>query len=414
LNTELFIAKKIYKGEKERKSFSRPISSIVIVSIALSLAVMIISVFVVTGFKKQITKRIVGFGSHIQLVKFDSNNTFETQPIDKNQELYSVLKEDKNIKHIQVFATKPGIIKTDTQFEGVVLKGIGSDFDWSFFKQNLVEGEIFNVNDTVTTNKVIISKAISQLLKLKTGDSFIMYFAQNPPRARKFVISGIFETSLVEFDKTFVLADIGHIQKLNGWYNNQISGFEITLNNFEKINEVSENIIDLLGYDYSKPDKMLKVVPITEKYVNIFDWLNLQDLNVWVILILMTIVSAINMISGLLILILDRINMIGILKAIGASNKFISKIFIYQAGIIVSKGLLWGNIFGILICLLQYYFGIIKLNPESYFLDKMPVNFDLILLILINVGFFILIMAALLIPSNLSSRIEPAKTIKYS
>lgn len=388
--------------------------TISVIGVALSLAVMIISIAVVTGFKNEITQKIVGFGSHIQILNFDSNESYETQPISKDQEFLDRLQSEPYIANLQVFATKAGIIKTKTEIQGVVLKGIGSDFDWTFFNNYIIEGSNFQVHDSSRTEKVLISKYIANLLKLNVGDNFIMYFVQDPPRMRRFEVAGIYETSLEEFDRTFVIADIRHIQRLNDWSANQISGFEITVNDFKDLEELTYRIMNIVGYGFEEDGSRLKVINIIEKYPQIFDWLNLQDMNVLIILVLMLIVAGINMVSGLLILILDRTNMIGILKALGTINLSIRRIFLYQAGYLILKGLLWGNLIGIVICLIQKHFEILKLDQTSYYLTAVPINLNIIHLLALNVSTCIIILLIIVIPSHVISRISPAKAIRFN
>lgn len=413
MNTELFIAKRLISGEKSSTRISRPIVFIAIIGISLGLAVMIIATAIVTGFKNEIRNKVIGFGSHIQILNYDTNTSYETAPVNKNQEFYPQMVNLPGIKHIQVFGTKAGIIKTKTDIQGVVLKGVGSDFDWTFFKRNLTDGVAFRVTDTIKTNKVLISKYIAQLLKLKVGDSFSMYFVQEPPRIRKFTVSGLYETSLEEFDKIYVIADIGHIQKLNNWSDNEVSGFEILLDNFEDLEEMTWVVQQEVGFGFEEDGSRLKIRNIIQKYPQIFDWLNLQDMNVWIILILMLIVAGFNMVSGLMILILERTNMIGILKAVGTQNWSIRKVFLYQSAYLVAKGLFYGNIIGIGLCLLQHYFGIIKLDKSSYYLSTVPVNFNLLYILGLNLGTLLLTVLMLIIPSYLISRISPVKAIRF-
>jgi lipoprotein-releasing system permease protein len=375
---------------------------------------MIISVSIVTGFKKEITNKIVGFGSHIQILNFDSNESYETQPISKDQQFLSKLKSEPYVVNIQEFATKAGIIKSGTDIQGVVLKGIGSDFDWTFFRNYIIRGSTFTVTDSVRTNKVLISKYIANLLKLEVGDEFIMYFIQDPPRMRRFEVSGIYETSLEEFDRTFVLADIKHIQRLNDWNDNQISGFEITVSDFRHLAELTYDVMNTVGYGFEADGSKLKVININDKYPQIFDWLNLQDMNVIIILLLMLVVAGVNMVAGLLILILDRTNMIGILKALGAVNFSIRKIFLYQSGFLIIKGLFWGNLVGLGICLIQKYFQVMKLDQTSYYLTSVPVNLNLSHLLGLNLITCIVILLILIIPSVVISRISPVKAIKFN
>jgi len=415
MNFPRFIAQRLIKGRREGTSFSRPINVIAITGISLGLAVMIIAVATLTGFKKQITNKVVGFGSHIQLLNFDSNISFETTPVTLNDEFVSKVKNTEGVKHIQGFATKAGIIKTEDNIQGVVLKGIGSDFDWSYFKSCIVDGSVFEVSDTAASasTKVIISSKVASMLRLKTGDSFAMHFIQDPPRMRKFTISGIYETSLEEFDKIFVFCDIRNIRRLNGWEDNQVSGLEVFIDDFDKIDLMTYALSDAVGYRLDENQVRVKVVNVVEKYPQIFDWLNFQDLNVIVIITLMLLVAGFNMISGLLILILEKTNMIGVLKALGSEDKTIRRVFLYQAAYLIAKGLFWGNVIGIGLATIQLKTGLISLNPSTYYLKTVPINLDALHVLLLNAGTMAIILLMLLIPSQLVSRIMPVKAIKF-
>ncbi|MFO7371191.1 MAG: FtsX-like permease family protein [Bacteroidales bacterium] len=413
VRTGLFIATRLTFADGERASFSGPVIRISVIGIALSLAVMIIAVATVTGFKSEIRKKIIGFGSHIQIINYDANNSYETSPISRNQPFLPLLDALPGIRHVQVFATKPGIIKTRAGIQGAIAKGVGSDFDWSFFSGNMVEGKTFDVTDSSKTDQVVISKYFANLLKLKPGDRFAMYFIDDRPRGRSFTVSGIYRTSLIEFDKSFLLVDIGHLQSLNNWDSTRISGFEILINDYSRLDEVTSEVFSLAGIQFQDDGSKLRVINVRERYPQIFDWLGLIDKNVWVLLGLMLIVSAFNMISGLLIIILDRTTMIGILKALGMNNRGIRSIFLYQSVYLMAKGLFWGNLAGIGICLLQHYFKLITLNPESYFLEYVPVNFNLWHLLLLNAGTLIITLTVLILPSMVISRIDPSKTIRF-
>ncbi len=413
MNFPYFIAGRLIKGRREDTSFSRPINVIAIIAIAMGLAVMILAVEILTGFKQQIRDKVVGFGSNIQIVNFDSNISFETAPISDKQDFVPKIKALPGIKHVEVFATKAGIIQTEKAIQGVVLKGVGSDFDWKYFSSNMVAGTVFKVNDSVRTNKVIISKKIADMLMLKTGDAFLMHFIQDPPRVRKFVISGIYETSLEEFDKIYVFCDIGQIQRLNGWRPDQVSGLEIYIDDFDKLDQMTSEVRDIIGYKMTGDTPEFKVVNIRSRYPQIFDWLNFQDMNVIIIIILMLVVAGFNMISGLLILILEKTNMIGVLKALGSDDRTIRRVFLYQAAYLIGKGLLWGNLAGIGLALLQLKTGLITLDPSSYYIKTVPVNLDPVHIILLNAGTMAVIIIMLLVPSQLISRITPVKAIRY-
>jgi lipoprotein-releasing system permease protein len=413
MNLPYFIAERLIKGRREETSFSRPINVIAIIGIAMGLAVMILAVSILTGFKKEIREKVVGFGSHLQIMNYDSNISFETSPISEKQEFIPKIKLIPGIKHVQVFATKAGIIKTDEEIQGVVLKGIGSDYDWSYFSSNMVDGSVFTVTDTGRSDQVIISKKISDMLRLKTGDSFAMHFVQDPPRSRKFTVSGIYDTSLEEFDKIYVFCDIGHIKRLNGWEDDQVSGFEIFIDDFDQLDQMTVAVRDAIGYRITEEADKFKVTNIRTRFPQIFDWLNFQDINVIIIIFLMLVVAGFNMISGLLILILEKTNMIGILKALGSEDLIIRRVFLFQAAYLIGKGLLWGNLIGIGLAFIQLKTGVITLDPSSYYIKTVPVNLELAHILLLNAGTMAAIIIMLLVPSQLISRITPVKAIKY-
>lgn len=374
---------------------------------------MIVSLAVVTGFKKEIRNKVIGFGSHIQILNFDANYSYESMPINAYQDFLPELMELPGVTHIQKFATKPGIIKAGVENQGVIAKGIGPDFDWAFFRKNLVDGEIFQISDSVTSNKVLISKKLASMLRLSVGDEFPMFFFDEKPRPRRFHVAGLFETSLEEFDKQFILTDIKHIQRLYGWEPNQISGFEIMIKDYSTIDQTTEMVRDIAGFRFMDDGSRLKIISIKEKYPQIFQWLNLLDMNVVVILLLMIIVAIVNMISGLIILILDRTNSIGLLKAIGSNNQMVKKVFLYQSLFLIIKGLLIGNLIAIIICLLQDKFQILKLNQSSYFIDYVPINMGFGIFFLTNLGSLLFIFLAMYLPALIILRIDPVKTLRY-
>ena len=395
-------------------SFSRPIIAVAIGGIAIGFAVIILSIAFVTGFKNEITNKVVGFGSHLQIVNFDNNTSYETYPISKSQTWLSELKQIEGVESVNMFITKAGIAKTDEDLQGVIFKGIDNDFDWKFFKQYLTEGDTLLISDSSRNNGVVVSASIANALKLNVGDSFSAYFIQEPPRMRKFTIIGIYETKLEDLDKIFVLCDIKHLRKLNDWKDDEITGFEVKIQDFSKIMDMEIKVSRLVGNYLSADGGMIKVKSIVEDYPGIFDWLSLLDINVWVILILMLSVAGFNMISGLLVIILERVNMIGILKSIGASNVKVAKVFIYVAGFLISRGMLIGNIIGIGLCLLQKYFGIITLDADSYYVSVVPINLDLIHLLLLNIGSLVITLIMMILPSMLVSKISPAETIRFN
>ena len=413
MNLPYFIAQRLIKGRRQGTSFSRPVNVIAVIGIAMGLAVMILAVSILTGFKKQIREKVVGFGGNIQILNFDSNISLETKPISDTEAFVPKIRKIPGIGHMEIFATKAGIIKTNEEIQGVVLKGIGSDFDWNYFKSNLVEGNLFTVTDTGRTNQVIISKKISDMLKLRLGDSFAMYFVQDPPRSRKFTICGIYETSLEEFDKMYVFCDIGQIQRLNGWSSDQVSGFEVFIDDFDRLDEMTDEVRDVIGYRLAENETRFKVTNIKTKYPQIFDWLNFQDMNVVIIITLMLLVAGFNMISGILILILEKTNMIGVLKALGTENNTIRRVFLYQAAYLIGKGLFWGNIVGLGLAFIQLKTGIITLDPTSYYIKTVPVNLLASHVIMLNAGTMAAIILMLLVPSQLITRITPVRAIRY-
>ena len=413
MNLELYIAKKITYKNKSDKQISRPIISIATLGIALGLSVMILAIAIVTGFKAGITEKLTGFGSHIQISNYDNNNSFETYAIDQNLIPIERLSQIEGIKHIQTYATKPGIIKTKEEIQGVVLNGASLNHDWSFFKDKLVEGDIINMIPSKKSNQVLISEKLAKLLHLNVGEKLIMYFVQQPIRQRAFTISGIYNSGMDEFDKLFVICDLRHIQKLNNWEDNQISGIEITIDDFKKLDETKELIRNNITGIFSDDGSTFKVRTIKQKYPQIFNWLEMLDVNVWIILGLMILVAGFNMVSGLLIIILEKTNMIGILKALGTDNWSVRKIFLYQSSMIIGKGMLLGNLIGIGICLIQYHFQLISLDPVNYYLDTVPINLNWFHLLLLNIGTLISTVSMLLIPSYWITRITPSKAIKF-
>lgn len=417
MNYEYFIAKRLSFSSENKKNLSNSIIKIAILAISLSVAVMIISVAIITGFQKEIREKVIGFGSHIVIMNHDTNTSYETVPISKKQDFYPFIQNVKGIKHIQCFGIKAGIIKTKTDIQGVVLKGVTNDFDWNFFEKNLIEGEIPDLDDTTKYSDVLISKYQSNLLNLQIGDKLYMYFIQEPPRLRIFKISGIYDTGLEDHDMLFVIGNLAEIQKLNDWDssdNELISGFEIIIDDYKELDKMTEVVYNEVGIKLNSDGSKLKVQNIKQKNPQIFDWLALTNTNVWVILILMIIVSTINMISGLLIIILERTNLIGILKALGSNNLSIRKIFLYNSAYIIGKGLIWGNLIGILICAVQFYFEIIPLDPTSYYVDTVPINLRFFHLILLNAGTILLTLSTLIFPSMLITKIEPVKAIKFN
>ena len=405
MNTSLFIAKRLYNAKENNNSYTRPIIRIAILAVALSVSIMLLSVFILSGFKAEISDKVFGFGGHIVISKFSYNQSYENDPINYSKEIVSKIESIDDVENIQKFTTKAGIIKKEEEILGVIIKGVGQDYNWKFFEKNLVFGEL-PIYDSVTSNKVLISENISKKMKLEIGDDLVMYFVQKPTRVRKFIISGIYKTGLTEFDEITVLADIRHIQKLNNWNNNQIGGYEVLLSNIDNLQYNSDLIDETIDFD-------LKAISIKDKYPQIFDWLRLQDFNVLIILILMLIVGGVNMITSLLIIILEKSRLIGVLKAIGATNWDIRKVFIYNSLYIISSGLLFGNMIALSFSIAQKFFNLIKLDENIYFMSYVPIKIEFVSLLLINFGTIIICYLILVIPSIVISKISPAKSIKF-
>ncbi|MCX6266500.1 MAG: FtsX-like permease family protein [Bacteroidetes bacterium] len=406
MNTEFFLASRLVSRSKG--NFSWTFVVIAITSIAMGLAIMFIAVAILTGFKKEIREKVVGFSGHIQITRFSEHSSFDPEPIDRKQPFYEKLKKTDEISHIQVFATKAGIIKTKDHIQGVLLKGIGPDFNWDFFKDKIVEGRTFKVNDTSRTDEVIVSRKIANLLNLHLNDNLRMYFIfGNTTPGRKFKIAGIYDTGLEEFDKLYIICDIHHIQKLNNWTDGQVGGFEVFLKKFDDLDRMGVYVYHQIGFSLDAS---------TIKMLNqqIFDWLDLQDINVLIILILLILVSSTTIISTLLILILERTTMIGILKALGMPNRSIRKVFLYNALYIVGWGMLWGNCLAFTLCLLQKKFSLVSLSEETYYMSVIPINLDVLNILIINAGTLLVCYLIFIIPSLIISRVTPVKAIRFS
>jgi len=412
LNLEYFIAKRIH-FQQGKKNVSRPAVRIATIGIALGLAVMIISVSVVIGFKNEIRNKTIGFGGHIQITNFDNNNTYAMNPIKMDKSLMKKIESINGVRHIERFATKPGIIKTDTEFQGIVIKGVDAGFDWDFFKANLIEGRIIDVSIKIPSNEVVMSKYLANLLGLKLGDNFLTYFIQDQVRARKFKIVGIYSTNFIEYDKLFLIADMRQVQALNDWKSDSFSGLEVLISDFDRIDELGDVVYDATANKFNAEGNAYTTQTIKKINPQIFSWLDLLDMNVWIILILMLAVAGFNMISGLLILILERTNMIGILKSVGATNWSVRKIFLYHSFFLISKGILWGNVIGLSLCAIQYYTGIVPLDPEAYYVATVPICFNWLYIILLNVGTLLASILMMIGPSYLITKIDPAKIIRY-
>lgn len=408
MNLELFIAKRLALGDK--KSFSRFIIRIAMVAIALSVAVMIVSTCMVSGFSKEIKERIFGFWGEIHITNFDNNESFETTPIKKEQVFLDKIRKANDVRNVAPFIIKAGILKTKSEIEGIALKGVDKDYDWKTIQTYLKEGNILSFKDTIASKDILISKSTAKRLNLKVGDNVIAYFIRKDlvaPLGRKLKVCGIFHTGLEEYDKQYALVDIQLLRELNQWKANEVAGYEVRLKNMDRMDAFKDSIY------YKYVDQSVNAQTMKEINRNIFEWLDLQKINEYLILGFMVLVAMLNMITALIILILDRTNMIGILKSLGANNKSITKVFIYNAAYIILNGLFWGNILGLGICLIQHYTGFIKLNEENYYLSVAPVYFNIWAIVLINIGTLLICTVILLLPTRLISRISPMKAIRF-
>lgn len=416
MNFELFISRRI-SASKHNRSLSHVFMRIAVIASALSLIVMILSVSVLDGFKSAIKDKLAGFGAHIVVTKHDANYSFETTPISKSDETIEKLELIDGVKHVQTFALKAGLVKTETETQGVVLKGVGEDFDWSFFDKNLVRGTHFNVEKGAKTGKdIIISEELAKITDLDTGDNLYMYFIEDQARMRKYKIVGIYNSGMVEFDRMYILADIHDVEKLNNWNyykDEEVSGYEILINKFSDLDEINDEVVNEIGFKFDINGEKLKVSTLKELYPQIFDWLGLLDMNAVVLLVIMIVIASINMITALLILILERTRLIGVLKAVGTQNWSIRKIFIFNGLNILLKGLFWGNLIGIGIAVLQYFTHILPLDPELYYVNHVPLEINFVKILIINIGMIILTFLVLIIPSFLITKIDPVKAIRF-
>lgn len=410
MNLEYFIAKRLITAKDYKSSISAPIINIAISAIAIGMIMMIVSVATGIGLQNKIREKIAAFNGHIIISNYDNNQSEITlTPIDKNQDFYPKFNTVAGISHIQAIASKSGIIRTETAFEGIIFKGVGSDYQWGNIKEYIVSGRLPNLSKSVS-QEVVISQFLANRLQLKVGDYFNTFFIKDDqnklPNVRRFKIAGIFNSGFQQFDATFIIGDIRHVQRINKWNSNQIGAFEVFVKDFSTIKETGDQV-------YKKTSSTLDTKTIIEKYSYIFEWLQLFDFNIIVILAVMILVATINMVVALLVLILERTQMIGILKALGANNWSVRKIFLYNAFYLIIRGLLWGNGIGVSLLLLQQQFGIIKLNPENYYVNQAPVYLNLGYIMVLNFLTVAICALVLLIPSYIVTKISPVKAIRF-
>ncbi|MEC4005898.1 FtsX-like permease family protein [Flavobacterium sp. SUN052] len=410
MKLEYFIAKRLITAKDHKSSISAPIIKIAITAIALGMIMMIVSIATGIGLQQKIRQKVSAFNGHIIISNFNGNQSdVSTEPISIHQKFYPKFKNIQGISHVQAVATKAGMIRTETAFEGIIYKGVGTDYNWDNIKEYLISGRIPNLKSNLN-NEIVISEFLANRLNLNLGNSFNTFFMKEDgnglPNSRRFKIVGIYNSGLQEFDSAYIIGDIRHIQKINKWNPDQVGSFEVFVDDFTKIKEKGEEV-------YAETSSILNTQTIVEKFNYIFDWLKLFDTNILIILIVMIVVSTINMVVALLVLILERTQMIGILKSMGANNWTVRKIFLYNASYLIARGLFWGNLIGIGMLLIQKQFGMIKLNPESYYVNVAPVDINLFYILLLNIGTVLICLLVLLIPSYIITKISPAKTIRF-
>ena len=414
MNLPFFLAKRIYTNNTDKTRVDRPAIRIAIAGVAVGLAVMLVSVSVVFGFKHTIRNKVVGFGSHIQVANFMTLQASEQYPIQMGDSMLRVLRAIPGVRNVQRFAMKQGILKTNNDFLGVAFKGIAADYDTTFIHQHLVAGAIPHFSDSAGKQQVVISQAIADQLNLKLGDKVFAYFIDNTGvKARRFIVAAIYQTNLSQYDKVTCFIDFYTAVKLNAWETDQASGAELTVKDFDRLSETAARVVNKVNRTIDRYGETYSSQTIQEMNPQIFSWLDLLDLNVWIILGLMLSVAGVTMISGLLIIILERTAMIGILKAVGARNVTIRRTFLWFAVFTIGKGMLIGNLIGIGLIALQHYTGLVKLNPATYYVSTVPVEFNLPVWFLLNVATLLVSVVVLIAPSYLVSKINPAASMRY-
>ena len=414
MNFSFFIAHKLYKDKGGRQHVSRPAITIATAGVAIGLVVMLLSVFVVLGFKHTIRDKVIGFGSHIQVTNFMTQMSSDQAPIAMNDSMIKVIGGIEGVKHVERFAYKQGILKTDSDFLGVMFEGVAQEYDTTFIHQNMVAGSIPKFSDSQSGNHILISQNIADKLKVNAGDRIFAYFIdENGVRMRRFTIQGIYQTNLSQYDQVMCFADLYTTVKLNAWQLDQVSGAAITVNDFKQLDEVESRFVEKINRTEDRYGETYATQTIRDINPQIFSWLDLLDMNVWIILVLMVSVAGVTMISGLLIIILERTTMIGVLKALGTRNKTIRHIFLWFAAFIIGRALLIGNAIALGMALLQQWTGIIKLDPATYYVSTVPVEINIPLLIILNVATLLISLFVLIAPSYLISHIHPAKSMRY-
>lgn len=410
LQFEFFISKRIISGKiSSRKNQSTSvIVKIAVAGIAIGMAVMILSVGIVHGFQDEVRQKVIGFGSHLQISLYNPQNALGVKPMSADQPFVQQILDNPSVSNVQAYAYKSGIITANGNIQGVMNKGVSSDFDWGFFRANMIQGNDFQIRGTAPNDSIVLSKTILDKLNLELGQKItVSFFQDEKERKRRFIIGGVYESGMEQFDGSILLCDIRHIQKLNGWNESQIAGYEVLLHSFTDLDQLDKIVQENISYEFN-------TLAITDQFMEIFGWLELQDINVAIILTLMILVSGINMISALLVMILERTNMIGLLKAMGAQNRSIGRIFLYNALYLIVIGVLIGNAVGLGLGWIQSEFQLVKLDQANYYVDHVPVLFEASTILYINIGSIIACLLMLLLPSLIVSRIDPVKTIRFN
>ncbi|MCR5039142.1 MAG: ABC transporter permease [Bacteroidales bacterium] len=413
MNLPVFLAKRIYKGPAISKQVSRPAVIISMIGIAIGLAVMIISVAVVTGFKNEVRGKLTGFASHLTVTDVNALSGYETSPVVFDAQLADLLNSHGQVTHMQRFSQKAGMIKTDDSFQGVVIKGIGPDYQTDFFQQHLMEGEFPQFSDTASINQVVVSEAIANKLHLKVGDRIDTYFMDENVRARKLLVAGVYETNFAAFDDVYVFSDIYMVNRLNHWETDEATGIELTISDFSELESTTFELGALLNDYTDRRGTQYCAVNVEQQYPSVFSWLEVLDVNIWVILVLMIGIAGFTMIAGLLIIIIERTQMIGILKSLGANNTTVRHLFLWLSVFLIGRGMLWGNVIGLAFYFVQKYAGLFTLDPSTYYMDRAPVSLSFPIWLLLNIGTLIVSVLMLLGPSYLITRIHPANSMRY-
>lgn len=413
MNLPLFIAQRIYRDNDPGRQLSRPAVLIAMTGIAIGLAVMIVAVSVIVGFKKEVRDKIAGFGSHIQITNLRAASPYESLPVSMTEAEIDSLRGQTEIRHVQRYSLKAGMVKTDEAFQGMLLKGVGPEYDVEFFRRHLLEGEMPQFSDTASSNRVIISRSLADKLKLKLGDKIDTYFFQENIRARRLTVAGIYRTNMTEFDNLYLVTDLYTVNRLNRWEADRFSGLELTVNDYSRLEDFTWELASRLEGKTDRYGQEFCVRNIEQLNPAIFAWLDILDVNIWVILVLMIGVAGFTMISGLLIIIIERTSMIGVLKSLGADNRAIRHLFLWFSVFLIGRGMLWGNIIGLAFYAVQRCFGLFKLDPATYYMDTVPVSFNWWIFLLLNAGTLIASVLMLVGPSYFITRIRPADSMRY-